>query len=223
MAQTVTEQGDKPVRKKPVTSTETTRAFNNPVIEFLSRTHIAVPLVLYYGMAVVMVTYGVYNGIISPWEVTATFIGGFLSFTLIEYILHRKVFHMRIHTKIRERVQYALHGLHHEQPRDKKRLAMPPLSSMTLATILYFTFYVIMGDLTYGFLSGFVCGYAFYLSMHYIVHIVPQPKNFFKLWWINHNYHHFRDHTVAFGVSSPLWDWVFGTLPDVKEFKTKKK
>jgi sterol desaturase/sphingolipid hydroxylase (fatty acid hydroxylase superfamily) len=25
--------------------------------------------------------------------------------------------------------------------------------------------------------------------------------------------HHFQDHRYGFGVSSPLWDVVFGTLP----------
>ncbi|MGB3618930.1 MAG: sterol desaturase family protein, partial [Catalinimonas sp.] len=31
--------------------------------------------------------------------------------------------------------------------------------------------------------------------------------------WVHHSIHHFKDDERAFGVSSPLWDWVFGTMP----------
>ncbi len=30
----------------------------------------------------------------------------------------------------------------------------------------------------------------------------------------HHFLHHFRDTQQRFGVSTMLWDWVFGTLPD---------
>jgi len=49
--------------------------------------------------------------------------------------------------------------------------------------------------------------------MHYIQHIFKAPKGFFKSWWANHAVHHYKDQTKAYGVSSPLWDYVFGTMP----------
>jgi len=70
-----------------------------------------------------------------------------------------------------------------------------------------------MGDFAYVFLPGFLMGYAGYLFVHYIVHAYQPPKNFFKILWIHHGIHHYKEPERAFGVSSPLWDLVFRTMP----------
>ena len=124
---------------------------------------------------------------------------------------------MKITNKIRKSIQYGLHGVHHEYPKDKGRLAMPPLVSAFLAASLLITFLFLIGNYTFGFLPGFVMGYVSYLFVHYIVHTYAPPKNIFKELWINHAIHHYKDHTKAFGVSSPLWDYVFRTMPDKKK------
>jgi sterol desaturase/sphingolipid hydroxylase (fatty acid hydroxylase superfamily) len=69
-----------------------------------------------------------------------------------------------------------------------------------------------MGDFVFSFLPGFLTGYAFYLSIHYMVHAFPPPKNFFKVLWVNHSIHHYKEGEYVFGVSSPLWDYVYGTM-----------
>ena len=38
--------------------------------------------------------------------------------------------------------------------------------------------------------------------------------NFLKTLWVHHAIHHYKDDTRAYGVSSPLWDWILGTMPD---------
>lgn len=70
-----------------------------------------------------------------------------------------------------------------------------------------------MGELSWYFLPGFLVGYASYLGVHYIVHAFQPPKNFLKVLWVNHAIHHYKDPDVAFGVSTPIWDYVFGTAP----------
>jgi sterol desaturase/sphingolipid hydroxylase (fatty acid hydroxylase superfamily) len=103
--------------------------------------------------------------------------------------------------------------VHHEFPKDKDRLAMPPLLSITIATILLLFFRLIMGDFVFAFLPGFLVGYASYLGVHYMVHAFPPPKNFLKTLWIHHGIHHYKEGEKAFGVSSPLWDKIFKTMP----------
>jgi sterol desaturase/sphingolipid hydroxylase (fatty acid hydroxylase superfamily) len=44
------------------------------------------------------------------------------------------------------------------------------------------------------------------------VHAYPPPGNFFKALWINHSVHHYKDGEAVFGVSSPLWDYIYGTM-----------
>ena len=90
---------------------------------------------------------------------------------------------------------------------------MPPIVSVILAASLLYVFHLLIGEYTFAFLPGFVLGYASYLFVHFIVHAYQPPKNFFKALWVNHGIHHYKDHNKAFGVSSPLWDYVFGTMP----------
>jgi len=196
----------------------TKRMFENPILEKLSRTHIAVPITILNSAALFVLYWGYTHIGISLLSLLWLFILGTLAFTLLEYIVHKHLFHMLTNTKFRENMQYKLHGIHHDYPKDKDRLAMPPILSATLALAFFLLFKLVMGDFAYGFLPGFLFGYTGYLFVHYIVHAWQPPNNIFKELWIHHGIHHYKDHERAYGVSSPLWDVVFRTLP-----KRKKK
>lgn len=193
-------------------NTGTKQLFNNPILEKLSRTHIAVPLVIFFSYATGLLYWNVTHTNLNPITTVSLFLVGFIFFTWVEYNVHRYVFHMKTYTKLRVKMQYTMHGVHHEFPKDKDRLAMPPLVSITLGTILLLVFKVIMGDFVFAFLPGFIVGYASYLAVHYMVHAYSPPKNFLKALWVNHSIHHYKDGEVVFGVSSPLWDYIYGTM-----------
>lgn len=198
----------------PPKNTGTKQLFNNPLLEKLTRTHIAVPIGLYLGMAAALIGYGLQNGHLNAVEALASFTIGALIFTWVEYNVHRFVFHMEPDTPVKRNIQYKFHGVHHEYPKDKDRLAMPPIVSIVLATVLFFAFRFVMGDYVFGFLPGFLIGYAAYLFVHYAVHAFRPPANFLKVLWVNHGIHHYKRNDRAFGVSSPLWDFVYRTLPE---------
>jgi len=186
--------------------------FKNPVLEKLTRTHISVPLIIFFSFAVVLLYWNTLNTSLNVFQTVGMFFLGMLSFSWVEYNVHRHVFHMATYTKLRAKIQYIAHGVHHEFPKDKDRLAMPPLLSVTIATILLLLFRLILGDFVFSFLPGFLVGYAAYLSVHYIVHAYQPPKNFFKVLWVNHGMHHYKNGDIIFGVSSPLWDYIYGTM-----------
>jgi len=190
----------------------TRQLFSNPIIEKLSRTHIAVPLVIFFTYASGLLYWNIKNTNLAAVTTMILFFTGVIAFTWVEYMVHRYVFHLKPYTELRAKLQYTMHGVHHEFPKDKDRLAMPPLLSITIATILLLLFKVIMGDFVFAFLPGFLVGYASYLSVHYMVHAYAPPKNFFKALWVNHSVHHYKDGEVVFGVSSPLWDYIYGTM-----------
>ena len=192
--------------------TGTRQLFKNPILEQLSRTHIAVPLVVFAVYSTVLLYWNITHTSLSASTATLIFVLGVVTFTWVEYNVHRYLFHMAIYTKTREKLQYTLHGVHHEFPKDKTRLAMPPLLSITIATILLLVFRVIMGDYVFAFLPGFLVGYAAYLGVHYMVHAYQPPKNFLKALWINHGIHHYKNGESVFGVSSPLWDYIYRTM-----------
>lgn len=186
--------------------------FKNPILEKLTRTHISVPLVIFFSYSGGLLYWSITHTTISAWATTGLFFVGLITFTWVEYLAHRYVFHMATYTKWREKFQYTVHGVHHEFPKDKDRLAMPPLLSITISTILLLLFRLIIGDYVFAFLPGFLTGYAAYLSVHYMVHAYQPPKNFLKYLWINHGTHHYKNGEMVFGVSSPLWDYIYGTM-----------
>jgi sterol desaturase/sphingolipid hydroxylase (fatty acid hydroxylase superfamily) len=187
--------------------------FDNPILEKLTRTHIAVPISIFVIAAIALATYAFIYTDLPRARIAVLFLLGLLAFSLVEYVMHRYLFHMSTHTRRREKLQYTFHGVHHEFPKDKGRLAMPPIISVLLASSILGLFYLLMQEAAFAFFPGFILGYAAYLFVHYIVHAYQPPKNLFKVLWINHAVHHYKDQTKAYGVSSPLWDYVFQTMP----------
>lgn len=190
--------------------------FNNPIIERLSRTHISIPITMFTLIGAGLLYWAGSRATLGLWTIAGVFLVGFITFTLVEYLVHKYVFHMIPDSEFKEKVQYNMHGIHHEFPKDKDRLAMPPIISFTVAIVLLFLFKLIMGNLAFAFLPGFLMGYSSYLFVHYAVHAYPPPKNFLKILWVHHGIHHYKNHDVAFGVSSPLWDYIFRTTPTRK-------
>lgn len=187
--------------------------FQNQIMDKLTRTHIAVPLVLFTLISAGLMIYGFNNSYITFISSIILFLSGLLAFTLVEYVMHRFLFHLPPTTEQAKKITYTIHGVHHDYPKDKDRLAMPIPLSLTISTGFFFLFQLIMGNLVFGFLPGFLMGYALYLWVHYMVHAFQPPKNFWRFLWVHHGIHHYKDPENAFGVSSPLWDLVFGTMP----------
>lgn len=185
----------------------------NPILERLTKTHILIPLFIFTSLPVILIYFGIVEKGFQLPEMVLLFVGGFLFFTLFEYLMHRYLYHLPATTPKREKFVYTMHGVHHDYPKDKSRLALPPVVSLVLATFFFVFYRSVMGDYAFGFLAGFMMGYSVYLSIHYAVHRFKAPKNFLKFLWHHHSIHHYREDDRAFGVSSPLWDIVFGTMP----------
>lgn len=196
------------------------RIFQNDFLDKLTKTHIAIPVSLFILYAIGLIVYTKYATDLNNLTIVGLFFAGWLVFTFAEYWIHRKVYHLPATTPKRERFVFVMHGAHHHSPKDKQRLAMPPALSILVGTLLLLIFQLILGNYAFATLSGFMIGYAGYLIVHYIVHIFRPPGNIFKALWTNHAIHHYKDDSVMFGVSSPIWDYVYGTTH--REDKGKK-
>lgn len=197
--------------------------FRSPVLEKFTHTHVAYPLVIFYGLAVILMSYTIYEGILGAGASFLVFLAGLAVYTLVEYLVHRYTYHMPTTTTKRERLQYVLHGVHHDYPRDKSRLALPPILAIAVASVFFALYRLLLGTYGIPFTAGFIAGYASYLCVHYSVHAFPPPKNLLKYLWVHHALHHYQQTDAAFGVSSPFWDWVFSTMPEKRnnEIRTK--
>jgi len=191
--------------------------FENPLLEQLSHTHIAWPVGIFITTTLLSLYYGFTHGFLSGLSALGLFLGGLLLFTFVEYMVHRYLYHLPATTPRKVKFQYAMHGVHHEFPKDKTRLAMPPIVTVFVASLLFFVFRLVFGSWAFGILAGFTFGYASYLFVHYAIHAYSPPKNFLRVWWTHHSQHHYRQDEVAFGVSSTLWDHIINTMPKARQ------
>ncbi|MEZ0612209.1 sterol desaturase family protein [Fibrella sp. WM1] len=190
----------------------TKQLFDNPILEALSRTHILVPIGMWLVLSVFLGWYAFTYTDMSTGYIVALFGMGLFVFTIFEYVLHRYLYHLEPTTPRRAKIQYTFHGVHHEYPKDKTRLAMPPALAIFVAGAFFALFFVLIGEAAYAFFPGFLVGYSGYLAVHFIVHAYAPPKNFFKQLWINHSVHHYKNPESNYGVSTPIWDYVFGSF-----------
>ena len=187
--------------------------FKSRFLDFFSRIHPAVPAVIYGPVIVALIVLGAREGL-GGLEIVLLVLAGLLLWTLSEYWLHRKVFHWDPDRPIGHRLHFIIHGVHHDHPNDRMRLVMPPGASIPLAALFFGLFWLIFGLPTaLPLFAGFLIGYLMYDYTHYYLHhFVPKSKLGKRL-REQHMRHHFQDHRYGFGVSSPLWDAVFRTLP----------
>lgn len=186
------------------------RQFKSDFLEKFSHCHGLVPLFLYspisiFCLVVAVVTYAVPVG-----PMLGMIAAGIFFWTFFEYWMHREVFHWKAIPKL----HYFLHGIHHMYPNDKGRQVMPPGASLVLAIPIWFLVEAIFGRaLALPFYAGFIGGYVWYDTTHFWTHVGKARGAWGKRLKKHHMLHHFHSHHSAFGVSTPLWDWVFRTLP----------
>jgi sterol desaturase/sphingolipid hydroxylase (fatty acid hydroxylase superfamily) len=199
------------------------RLFKNDFLEMLTKTH---PLVI-WGMYLPVIVYLLYYSVsslgYSPVRAALTFLGGMFFWSFFEYIAHRFIFHLVSKKKTLQKFAYTLHGNHHHYPRDRQRLFMPPVPSIIIATAIFGVMYLLMHQNTFMFFPGFILGYLMYGTMHYAIHAWNPPFKWMKGLWRNHHLHHYKNEHNGFGVSSTLWDHIFGTMFDLKREKEDKE
>ena len=152
-----------PVRPKHKGSAQ---LFENPLLERLSHTHIALPVSIFILTTLISLYYGFTHGFLSGMSALGLFLSGWFLFTFVEYVTHRYLYHIPATTAKRAKFQYTMHGVHHEFPKDKTRLAMPPIVTVFVASVLFFIFRLAFGTWAFGILAGFTFGYALYLFVH---------------------------------------------------------
>lgn len=135
--------------------------------------------------------------------------------TLLEYALHRFLFHLDYHLpqfQVAYTIHFMLHGVHHFLPMDRHRLVMPPAVALLFAIPLFYVFQVVFRNfhLATTIYAGSHLGYIIYDCTHYFLHHSQIP-NFMTEAKKAHIDHHYKDYEMGFGVTTKFWDRVFGT------------
>jgi len=190
------------------------RLFRNDFLEALTHVHPIVPLLFWGPVAVFLLWRSLAVHELPLPEVFAIGALGLSIWTLTEYCLHRFVFHYPAQSRVGKYLVFMFHGVHHAAPRDKTRLVMPPAGSVILMAVLYQIFRLaVPAPWIEPFCAFFIIGYLVYDYIHYATHhfaMQPPLLHFLKVY---HLQHHYGAKGLRYGVSSPLWDRVFGTYP----------
>ena len=199
------------MKKKYVSnSQESVRMFKSDFLESLSKVHFTVPLYIFVPVIAFCIYKYTQTGL-GALLFAELFVSGLFVWTLVEYVMHRFVFHYQPADKPwAQRMHFVFHGVHHDYPSDAKRLVLPPSMSIPLATGFYFLFNAILpANYIFGFFPAFILGYLFYDISHYAIHHFNFKGNIWKKIKQHHMLHHYQDPAKGYGVSSPLWDKVF--------------
>lgn len=187
--------------------------FENGLLNFFSRVHPSVPAIIFVPVIAVMFWLAADQGSGVP-AIAGLTIAGIAIWTLSEYWLHRLLFHWQPRFRGGDKLNFIIHGVHHDHPNDPMRLVMPPAASLPLALIFFAAFVLVFGTPAgYPAFAGFLIGYLIYDYTHYYVHHFAPKSAIGKKVREHHMRHHFQDHHYGYGVSTPLWDHVFRTVP----------
>lgn len=207
--------------QKPYKSVQ---VFKNPILERLTHVHPITPLVIWLPVALLMLWYSIEVDQVSFPAILGVGAIAFFLWTFVEYILHRFIFHFEGESLLSQRLHFLIHGLHHADPADPTRLVMPPAAGVIFALIFYSLFRFFMGPIwAKPFFTFFLVGYLCYDYIHFAVHHFTPRTRLGKYLKQSHMLHHYADPNSRWGVSSPIWDYVFGTLESAKNGVKSKK
>ncbi|MCA9606616.1 MAG: sterol desaturase family protein [Myxococcales bacterium] len=191
------------------------RVFKNGFLEHvLATSHPALPGV-WFGPFVLWGLYVAVTGTQGLGLGLGLFSAGVVGFSLLEYLLHRFPFHWPPGKRRSSKVRlFLMHGYHHLYPNDKWRLVAPPIMSWPLGFVVMTAYWLLLGEeLAWILFGGTAVGYLAYDWIHYYTHHVRSPRTpIGKLLRRAHAVHHYRLFHLNMGISSPLWDFVFGTF-----------
>jgi len=135
---------------------------------------------------------------------------GLACWTLLEYVIHRWVYHGIPYFKQQ-------HEHHHEEPLEF--IGAPPLIGIVLILSVFYA--PLMSNhplVASGLTSGVLAGYSIYQLLHHADHHwSPRPGSWFHRARHFHALHHFHSEQANFGITTSFWDWAFGTRAKVRQ------
>jgi sterol desaturase/sphingolipid hydroxylase (fatty acid hydroxylase superfamily) len=194
------------------------RIFKNPILEFCTHVHPLTPLLLWCPY-IAYLFYRAYAYVqLTTLEFVSWFFIGIVIWSLTEYLMHRYVFHFPAKNRFTKRFVYLFHGLHHDDANDPTRLVMPPVPAILLVFLLTQVFSILIpGRYLDVFMGYFLIGYLCYDYIHYATHHFAMTSKVGKYLRTYHLKHHFSREHSKYGVSSPLWDYIFSTVTGPKK------
>ena len=186
------------------------RLFDQDLLEWFTCAHPAFILAFYVPASLAFLWLGHQAGVaalamLGWWAI------GLFCWSFLEYAIHRFSFHMTPRVRPQVIVGYLMHGVHHSHPDDSRRWVMPLVVTVPIAALIYLSLRALAGANASPMFAGVLHGYMVYDSLHFAIHRGPVPTRLGAYLRAYHFQHHYGVPERQFGVSSPLWDWIFRT------------
>ncbi|XP_039630174.1 fatty acid 2-hydroxylase [Polypterus senegalus] len=150
------------------------------------------------------------------WAFPFLFLMGMFLWSLVEYLIHRYVFHMRppASNYFLITLHFMLHGQHHKSPFDSSRLVFPPIPASLVIGFFYGLLQLLFPRAVgISMFVGGLFGYVLYDMIHYYLHYgSPTKGSYLYDLKTYHVKHHFEHQRLGFGITTKFWDYPFKTL-----------
>ncbi len=152
----------------------------------------------------------------------AAALSGIMTWSFLEYVIHRWLGHDR--RWVRKTVFGVEHTAHHSKgnyfaPWWKKALA----AAAAMALALPLSVLVFGWSLGFIYSVSFASFYLVYELVHRSLHVWQGVGPYARWARRHHFFHHFHDPAKNHGVTSPLWDVVFGTFASPRQIHVPEK
>lgn len=142
------------------------------------------------------------------------FITGIVLWTLPEYTLHRFLGHVHKGRNFFKK--------EHLQHHAKANYFAPAIKKAALAVMVSTAMLLVLGlfmplSIAIAFVAGFTGMFCLYEVTHYRYHSADPVAAPFIILRKHHFYHHFHNPKTNFGVTTRIWDRVFGTFVYVEK------
>ncbi|MBX7099209.1 MAG: sterol desaturase family protein [Myxococcaceae bacterium] len=192
---------------------QSSRMFESDFFEFFSKVHPATPFVLYIPVGLYVLASALWNQTTTLALTALCFPLGWFTWQLMEYVIHRHLFHWEGNGPFTRRMHDILHGYHHLYPDDASRLVMPLGASLPLAVGVAGLLYLVgMPHLTVPFWVGMLFGYLWYDFTHWSTHYRKPLTEWGRKQRAHHMAHHFACPDKNYGLSHRWVDRLVGTL-----------
>jgi sterol desaturase/sphingolipid hydroxylase (fatty acid hydroxylase superfamily) len=139
-------------------------------------------------------------------------LAGLVFWTFMEYVLHRIALH-------RMRFFSPMHAMHHSAP--LAFIGTPTWMSVSILCLtLLVPLWLCLGfSVADGFTVGVMLGYWWYGIVHHVIHhrAAKSSSAYFNELRAWHMRHHYSPKSGNFGVTTRIWDHVFGTAISVRD------
>jgi sterol desaturase/sphingolipid hydroxylase (fatty acid hydroxylase superfamily) len=142
------------------------------------------------------------------------FVVGLLTWGLYEYSIHRWVLHREPKTEGFNLPGNLTHLRHHADPNSLQRLNVQLSESIPVCVVYFLAAWALAGSWQAAthLYTGLMAGYFFYEYLDFQAHHGTSRGRLTRYFRKYHLQHHHYDATVRFGVTSPIFDYLFGTF-----------